>query len=184
MQSPDARGADTIVVTGRFQPIHVDHLDLMRRALGMAPHLIVGITNADAGPRVEHPASAHRHRPESNPFDYAQRRRLVEAALLADGVSSGKFTIVPFPLDEPEAWPRVIPRGALQLVRVFSDWEREKVRRFEAAGWSTVVLEGDPAARISASDIRDALRAGRPWQHVVPPGARELLAAWSSTKTA
>jgi hypothetical protein len=98
----------------------------------------------------------------------------------AADVDPARYDIVPFPLDEPARWPALVPGGTPQLVRVFTDWEREKLRRFEAAGYPVVALQGDPARRISATDIRAALASGAPWQHWVPPGARELLASWTS----
>jgi hypothetical protein len=61
---------------------------------------------------------------------------------------------------------------------VFSDWEREKVRRFAAAGFPPRVLQGDPERRVAATEIRRRIVAGEPWDAEVPAGARELLAAW------
>jgi cytidyltransferase-like protein len=174
-----------VAVTGRFQPFHNDHLALVRHALALAPRVVIGITNPDATERRAHPASAHRHLPDANPYSFEQRASLVAAALRAAGVGSGRFAIVPFPLEAPQRWSQLLPPGTVQLVRVFSDWEREKVRRFEAAGFPVVVLSGDTTGRLSATRVRAALAAGEPWQQWVPPGARELLASWhGATPTA
>jgi len=167
-----------LAVTGRFQPFHNDHLGLVRYALARAERVVIGITNPDPATRQAHPASEHRHLPSANPFSYTQRRELIEVALLADGGERNRFDIVPFPLEEPAQWPSILPFGTPQLVRVFSDWEREKARRFEAAGYPVCVLQGNVACRISASDIRAAMAKREQWQHWVPPGARELLASW------
>ena len=166
---------ERIVVTGRFQPIHFDHLALLRHAFALAEHVVVGITNPEPATRTAHPASAHRHLASANPWTCEERAAQIAAALQADGVAAGRYTILPFPLDEPERWPALVPPGTPQLVRVFSDWEREKVRRFAAHGYPPIVLEGDLATRLAASDIRAAMRSGAAWQAQVPPGARELL---------
>jgi len=173
------RTLDHIAVTGRFQPIHLDHLALLRHAFEIARQVFIGITNPEPGVRTAHPASAHRHLASANPWTYVERRTLIDAALRSEGVEPSRYTIVPFPLDEPARWPELLPRGTPQLVRVFSDWEREKVRCFAAAGYPPKVLEGDPATRLSASNIRCAMRNEEPWQHWVPPGPRELLAEWA-----
>lgn len=179
MNTSAAQGqAELLAVTGRFQPFHVDHLALVRHALDRAGQVVIGITNPDSAARVAHPASAHRHLASANPFDYAQRERLIAAALHADGIDAARYRIVAFPLDEPARWPALLPPGTPQLVRVFSDWEREKVRRFAAAGYPPLVLQGDPATRVSATGIRRCLASGEAWQHWVPPGARELLVDW------
>ncbi len=167
-----------ICVTGRFQPFHCDHLDLVLYALARADVVVIGVTNPDDVARVPHPASAHRHLPDANPWTYPQREVLIRAALARAAVSDSRYRITPFPLDEPAAWPGILPPGTPQLVRVYSDWEREKLRRFTAAGYPPLVLDGDPRSRITASDIRNAMRTGGAWRHLVPPGARELLASW------
>ena len=150
----------------------------MQQALAIADRVLIGVTNADAAELRRHPASPHRHLTTANPFSFEQRRQLIDAALAAAGVAAARYEILPFPLDEPERWPAIVPPGTPQLVRVFSDWEREKVRRFAAAGYAPRVLTGDAATRVSGSDIRRAMQAWQPWQQWVPPGARELLQRW------
>lgn len=169
---------DLLAVTGRFQPFHNDHLDLVRYALTQARRVVIGITNPDANQCVSHPTSPHRHLAGSNPFSYRQRELLISAALAGDAVEPARVLIVPFPLDEPGRWPQILPVGTPQLVRTFSDWEREKVRRFAAAGYPPIVLQGDPQRRISASEIRDCIAEGGDWQHRVPAEVRTLLSAW------
>lgn len=169
---------DLLAVTGRFQPFHCDHLDLVQHALAIADRVLIGVTNADAAALRPHPASPHRHLASANPYSFEQRRQLIDAALTAAGVAAARYQVVPFPLDEPGRWPAIVPPGTSQLVRVFSDWEREKARRFAAAGYPPTVLTGDASSRVSGADIRASMQAGRPWQHWVPRGARELLQRW------
>lgn len=170
--------AGCVAVTGRFQPFHNDHLDLVVHGLSIADRVLIGVTNADSVRRPAHPASSHRHLDCANPYNYDQRAQLIEASLAAAGIEVRRYDVIPFPLDDPASWSEILATGTRQLVRVFSDWEREKVRRFASAGFATVVLEGHAATRVSGSDIRAAMRAGRPWGHWVPAGARELLVSW------
>ena len=175
--APGAR-LGLIAVTGRFQPFHRDHLDLVQQALAIADRALIGVTNADAAALRRHPASPHRHLPSANPYSFEQRRQLIDAALSTAGIAAARYEIVPFPLDEPERWPAIVRPGTPQLVRVFSDWEREKIRRFAAAGYPPQVLTGDMGSRVSGADIRVAMQGQQPWQHWVPRGARELLQSW------
>lgn len=172
---------DAVAVTGRFQPFHQDHLALVQQALTLASRVIIGVTNADDAQRVAHPASAHRHLDSANPFSFQQRRQLIDAALRAARIAAERVQIIAFPLDEPARWPATLPANTSQLVRVFSDWEREKVQRFQAHAVPVIVMAGDPQQRISGTDIRRAMASGESWQHWVPPGARELLQSWQES---
>jgi len=168
-----------VVFTGRFQPFHLDHLEMVRHALGLAERVLIGVTNADEANWIPHAASAHRHLASANPFSYQQRVQLIDAALQADAIARERYDIVPFPLDAPERWPALVAPGTPQLVRVYSDWEREKVRRFAAAGYPTLVVEGDVAKRLTATEIRRALSAGEGVPASVPRGAHALLKTWT-----
>ncbi|SFO06288.1 phosphonoformate cytidylyltransferase [Pseudonocardia ammonioxydans] len=162
-------------VTGRFQPVHEQHLELFELALREAEHLVVAVTNPDTRARHEETTSEHRHLAEANPFTYYERLRLLEAALAERGLSN-RTAIVPFDLTRPETWHEYVPGHALQWVRAYSAWERQKAGRLADAGYEVTVLDGDPATRLSASDIRAHLDADRAvWARLVPPAVAPVL---------
>jgi nicotinamide-nucleotide adenylyltransferase len=170
-------------VTGRFQPLHLDHLELLLRAAQRADELVVAITNPDPGARREAPESAHRHRPEANPFTFFERSALVRAALLGAGVEPARWRIVPFPLPRPEVWHDYVPPGAVQVVRAYSDWERAKAAQLEAGGYPVWLLDGDPAARRTATELRDLLATGGAWREQVPPATVALLEGFLAARS-
>lgn len=175
---------NSIAVTGRFQPFHLDHLDLVLQAIESSDSVIVGITNPDLRSLVGDSASPHRHRPDANPFTYFERCQIIEQALLAAGLSASQFTIVPFPLDTPSVWHSYIPISYRQLVRTFETWEHRKVELLEAGGYEVKAITGDRNTRISASDIRAAMATGGDWQRWVPEGAAAVLASFGSDELA
>ncbi len=162
-------------VTGRFQPVHGDHLRLMRHALHERGALVVAITNPDPGARHADPRSAHRHRDDANPLTYWQRAELIRAALAAPEVR-----IVPFDLGRPEHWAGYVPLDAVQYVGLAGEWERAKARRLADAGYRVREVPPPPWPRRSGTAIRAALRAGAGWEAMVPPATvaplRALLA--------
>ena len=159
-------------VTGRFQPVHLQHVALLHHALAACEHVIVAITNPDRAARRAEPTSEHRHTDAANPFTYFERARLVAAAV------TERITIVPFDLTRPEHWADYVPRSARQYIGVHSAWERDKAARLSAAGYTVELVERDPATRISASDVRASLRAGDDrWRALVPPATVPLLEA-------
>ena len=163
-------------VTGRFQPFHAGHLDLVRIALGEAERVIIGITNPDPGSWREHSDSAHRHRPEANPFTFYERMSMIADVLADEGVS-GRCAIVAFPLDRPEVWGHYIPQSAVQYVRAFSEWERSKADLLASGGYAVRLFDGDPAREVRASSIRAAVREGRldDVDDLLPRGVRSVL---------
>jgi nicotinamide-nucleotide adenylyltransferase len=163
-------------VTGRFQPVHDQHLELIALALAECAHVVVAVTNPDPTARHEEAASAHRHTPEANPFTYYERSRLLTAALAGAGMAD-RTTVVPFDLTRPQVWPEYVPRNARQFVRAYDEWERQKAAALRAGGYAVTVLAGDPATKHSASDIRVLLRDGGPWQDAVPAGVAPVLTA-------
>jgi nicotinamide mononucleotide adenylyltransferase len=173
-------------VTGRFQPVHAQHLELFDVALRGADHLVVAITNPDLGARHEEATSPHRHLRSANPFTYYERVQLLTAAL-ADRDLTATTTIVPFDLTEPEHWPEYVPLHAKHLVRAYSDWERHKARLLTEAGYAVEILDGNPDGRLSASEIRARIEEGTGWEELVPaavvPVLRTLLRPGTATPT-
>jgi nicotinamide mononucleotide adenylyltransferase len=166
-------------VTGRFQPVHRQHLELFEIALDAHEHLAVGVTNPDTEGRRRVATSAHRHTSAANPFTYFERSRLLAAAVAERGLAS-RVTIVPFDLNRSATWDQYVPLDARQYVRAYSDWERQKADWLREAGYEVTVLVGVPDTRLSASDIRRLLRAGGDWPSEMPPATvpvlRDLLA--------
>lgn len=174
-----------IAVAGRFQPFHVDHLELVLHALALAEQVLICITNPDARSLQPAAQSAHRHLAAANPFTWFERLRIIEAALEHTGTARRRYVITPFPLDEPATWSSYVPRRTPHLVRIFSDWEREKSRRLRAGDYPVIELQGDSQRRVSASDIRAAMARGDgTWRELVPDGARLVLEAFGERELA
>lgn len=162
-------------VTGRFQPVHDQHLELIGIALAGCEHVIVAVTNPDTGARHQEATSAHRHTAAANPFTFYERCRLLTAALAGAGWA-GRTTVVPFDLTRPALWPEYVPLDARQFVRAYDGWERQKAAALEAGGYAVTVLDGDPAAKRTATAIRALLAGGAGWREAVPAGVAPVLA--------
>lgn len=178
--SVEAPRYDWGCVHGRFQPFHGEHLEYALRAKERCRRLIVGITNPDPTWTRREKLSDHRHTAGSNPFTYAERALMVEGSLLDAGLEARGFVVVPFPIQSPELCRYYVPEEAVHFVRVYSAWEEEKVRRLGAQGFAVEVLDADRDKGISGSEVRRRIRAGLPWEHLVPAASarviREVLA--------
>lgn len=165
----------TACVTGRFQPVHLQHVELFLRALDDADRLIVAITNPTIESYASQDVSLHRNQADANPFDVATRMSLLDASLTDAGIAA-VTTLVPFDIFAPDTWADVVPLDVTQVVRVYSPWEAEKVERFRAAGYRVRVLDGDNDRKITASQIRASLfSGGHDWEAHVTVSTRGLL---------
>ena len=163
------------MVHGRFQPFHNGHLEYVRGAAARSDELFVGITNPDPARIRPEPTDPIRHLPESNPWSYAERLLMVKAAAGDLGLDLSRLHVIPFPVNEPELWPAYVPPGVTQYVRLFSDWGETKLRRLRDAGYDVVILDEGAEKEIAGVDVRRALRSGRDWEPLVPPGVARLI---------
>ncbi|WP_025322710.1 adenylyltransferase/cytidyltransferase family protein [Deferrisoma camini] len=165
------------VVHGRFQGFHNDHLAYLRAARARCDHLVVGITNPDPWSTRHDPADPARSRPEANPLTYFERYRVVQAVLLDEGAPPGSFSVVPFPVNFPERWAWYAPLDAVFFLTIYDEWGERKLRMFRERGLRTEVLwrRSPDQKTVSATQVREALRRGLPWEHWVPPAAARTM---------
>jgi len=160
------------MIHGRFQPFHLGHLEYLKGAAARSDEVWVGITNPDPTRVKPEPSDPLRHLPESNPYSYAERLLMVEAAAEeADAV----VRVIPFPVNEPELWPAYVPSGVTQYIRHFSDWGGTKIDRFRAAGYDVVVLDEGAEKEVSGAEVRRAMRDGGDWRTLVPAAVAHVI---------
>jgi nicotinamide mononucleotide adenylyltransferase len=168
------------VTHGRFQVLHHDHLKYLLAGNARCRHLVVGITNPDPSHTRDNPADPQRSSPLANPLTYLERHQLVYSALLEAGLNLEDFTIVPFPINFPELYRYYLPLDAVFFLTIYDDWGRSKLSQFQEMGLKTEVLWEraltDKGQR--ATDIRQLMIRGQPWEHLVPAANVALLKSW------
>jgi cytidyltransferase-like protein len=163
------------MIHGRFQPFHNGHLEYLQGAAERSDEVVVGITNPDPARIRPEPDDPLRHLPESNPYSYFERLLMVKAAAADLRLDPSNVHVIPFPVNEPELWPAYVPPGVTQYLRLFSDWGGTKLERLRAAGYGVVVLDEGAQKEVSGADVRTALREGRDWEALVPPGVARVI---------
>jgi cytidyltransferase-like protein len=163
------------MIHGRFQPFHNGHLEYLKGAADRSEEVFVGITNPDRERIKPEASDPLRHLPESNPYTYIERLLMVKAAAADAGIEAVRVHVIPFPVNEPELWPAYVPEGAVQFIRLFSDWGGTKLDRLRAAGYEVVVLDEGAEKEVSGAEVREALRRDGDWETLVPAGVAALL---------
>jgi len=163
------------MIHGRFQPFHNGHLEYLCGAAKRSDEVFVGITNPDPSHVKPEASDPVRHLPESNPYTYAERMLMVKAAAADAGLAGERLHVIPFPVNTPEVWDSYVPRDVVQYIRLFSDWGGTKLDRLRSAGFQVVVLDEGAEKELSGADVRAAIREGRDWEQLVPPGVASVI---------
>ena len=100
---------------------------------------------------------------------------MIHAALVEAGAELKHVSLVPFPIHHPERWRYYCPQDAVQFMRLYSDWGREKARRFQDGGWVVELLDPGADKLVSGRAVRQRLQEGQGWEELVPVAVVEVL---------
>ena len=156
--------------TGRFQPFHNQHLEVLSALSHEFDRIIIGVTNPDLENLQEHAASQHRHTDSANPFSYESRVKIIKDSIANQSeFDCVEIEIIPFDLNDSASWS--VPKETVFALRIFSPWEASKLNLFSNLGFKTLELPA-PSIKLSASDIRASLEANdSAWENTVVPEA-------------
>jgi nicotinamide-nucleotide adenylyltransferase/phosphinothricin biosynthesis protein PhpF len=170
-------------VLGRFQPLHLGHLEYLEAARAVSDRLVIGITKPDLQDVVPCPQDPGRALVENNPFTYFERHELIRRAAAGSGWDLSEHCIVPAPIDVPQRLIQYLPppQSGHVLVTVYDAWGDEKSKRLEQLGYQvTVLYRRTMADRLTTgTEIRRLLRAGNPsWRRFTHEATHEYLGSF------
>lgn len=152
----DSRRFDALVFIGRFQPPHRGHLDVIRRALGLAEKVCILVGSTDKPRTIK------------DPFSFDERREMLASMLTAE--QRDRITLAPLQDStyNDGDWVRWVQDAVAQqtagianpkigLIGHEKDASSYYLRMFPQ--WDLV--EVDPTDDISATEIREQLLAER-----------------------
>lgn len=159
------------VIHGRFQMLHLGHMEYLLAGKERCEHLLIGISNPDASLVRYSAANPHRSAPRSNPLSYYERFEMLRGAMLEAGVPREDFDIVPFPINCPELLFNYVPRDAKFYMTLYDEWSEEKRRTLLALGCEVEVMwrRSNAEKAYSGTEVRRRIRSGGEWSHMVPP---------------
>ncbi|MGB0062860.1 MAG: adenylyltransferase/cytidyltransferase family protein [Terracidiphilus sp.] len=161
------------VVLGRFQPLHIGHVEYLEAARNECDRLVIGITNPDIGSIRFNAADPNRSKSESNPFSYFERHEMIHAALRDFGWEPSAFAIVPADVADLSRVGVFLPDPAQTTVfiTIYDAWGEEKAHRMSDLGYRVHILwRREMASRVtSGTALRTLMRRNEAWRHLVPP---------------
>ena len=162
---------ETGIVFGRFQMLHLGHMEYLLEAKKLCKHLVIGISNPDPGVIKFDEACPHRSLDTANPLTYYERLEMIVGAMTEAGVDRSEFTVVPMPISYPDRIRYYVPEDGEFLITIYDDWGWERKKRIEDLGYkATVLWVRDESTRVSSgTEIREMMLKGEDWSHLAPP---------------
>lgn len=158
------------VIHGRFQMLHIGHMEYLLAGKKRCEHLIIGITNPDSFLTKYSDANPHRSSSFANPLTYFERFQMIKAAMVEAGVKRSEFDIVPFPINYSELIFNYAPRSAKYYMTIYDEWSEEKRELLQKLGCDIDVMwtRSNAEKVTSGTAVRDCIMYNKPWKHLVP----------------
>lgn len=169
---------ETGVIHGRFQIVHLKHMEYLLAAKMRCKKLFIGITHPDItafGATSE--LDIHGITKRDNPLTYFERFQMIQEALLDFGVTREEYEIIPFPISQPELIKQYAPSDATYFMSVCSDWDAERCRILDNMGLKVEVLWERAADErgITGTEIRELIAEEKEWKPYVPKRVGEYM---------
>ncbi len=165
------------VVHGRFQVLHLKHIEYILAAKMRCKKLYIGITSPDTlrgGDSVNEPELATH---EANPLTYFERFEILKGAMDEFGLEEKDYDILPFPINQPELLTQYVPKDATYYMGMCSAWDEEKLKILKGLGLKTEILwkrEGEEVGT-TGTLVRHRIAEGEPWKDLVPKYAYRYI---------
>jgi nicotinamide-nucleotide adenylyltransferase len=148
---------------GRFQPLHNGHVFAIKYALKECDFLYIGLGSAD---------KSHEER---NPFTAAERIAMIKATLEGKNVDPKTWMIIPLPDTASHyLWTKMVKMLVPEFDVVFSNDELTS-RLFEEEGVVTIEVPLQKREKLAATEIRNKILTGKPWEDLVPKPVTEIV---------
>lgn len=166
------------VIHGRFQVLHLKHMEYLLAAKMRCKVLYIGITHPDI---ISYPATSpqdvHGATERDNPLSFIERYEMIKEALLEFGVKREEFEIIPFPVSRPEILMQYAPEDAVYYMSICGEWDKEKYEILKSQGLNVEILwerYGEERG-ITGTQLRETIAADGDWKQYVPKAAAEYI---------
>ena len=167
----------TGVVHGRFQVLHLKHMEYILAAKMRCEKLYIGISNPDSMHTKKSANDIRRSERSSNPLTYFERYQMIRGAMKEFGVPESEYDIIPFPINIPEYILNYAPQDATYYMTIYDSWGEEKYKILSDLGLNVNVLwRRDVEEKgVSGSEIRRQIALGGEWASMVPKSVYRYL---------
>ena len=130
----------TGVVNGRFQVLHLKHMEYILAAKMRCRKLYIGLTNPDSLHTRESVNDENRSARSANPLTYFERYQMIRGAMKEFHVPESEYDILPFPINCPEYLLQYVPKDAVYYMGLCDEWDEEKYKILRSLGLKVEIL--------------------------------------------
>lgn len=149
----------TAIFLGRFQPFHLGHLSIIKKALQEVDMLIIAI------------GSAQYSNTKDNPFSKEERKEMIEAVLKKNNLKNYKIVFVDDIKDDKKYVKHV--EMCIPDTKIYYSSEAPTKELFRKAGYE--IREVERYKRITAVRIRKMIAKDENWQEFVPKEVADTI---------
>jgi nicotinamide-nucleotide adenylyltransferase len=156
---------------GRFQPFHLGHLSVIKKAVTENNRLFIGIGSSESN---FEPA---------NPFTCSERFQMIEAALDYANIKREKYTIVTIRnINNYALWVRHLELYIPPFNKIYTGSETVKYL-FENENINSTtrheIISVKKELAISGTKIRELMLKDGSWEMLTPPPVAALIKKWN-----
>ena len=171
----------TGIVNGRFQVLHLKHMEYILAAKMHCDKLYIGhpVHPADRGARPAHPCMHDENRgtKAGNPLTYFERCEMIRGAMEEFNVPAKEYDFIPFPISMPEYITQYTPKEAVYYVGMFDAWDEEKYKILRSLDLDVNILwrKTEEEKGITGSKVRELIATDQEWKQFVPKSVYHYL---------
>lgn len=167
----------TGVVNGRFQVLHLKHMEYILAAKMRCQKLYIGLNNPDTLHTKNSSNDIRRSEPSSNPLTYHERCEMIKGAMQEFNVPDREYEFIPFPINYPEYILQYVPKDATFFLGMYDEWDEEKYRILSNLDVNIEILWDRPVSQkgIIGEQVREKIAMGEDWTGLVPKSVYAYL---------
>ena len=174
----------TGIVNGRFQVLHLKHMEYILAAKMRCDKLYIGITNPDGAHTRDTVHDENRGTKAGNPLTYFERCEMIRGAMEEFNVPAKEYDFIPFPISMPEYIAQYTPKEAVYYVGMFDAWDEEKYKILRSLDLDVNILwrKTEEEKGITGSKVRELIATDQEWKQFVPKSVYHYLTEmnWTS----
>ena len=161
---------ETGVIHGRFQGLHLKHMEYILAAKMRCKRLYIGITNPEDSYLAKVSNRLNKAKIAANPFTYIERYEMLRDAMKEFGVDREEFEIIPFPVTKPDQLLQYAPQDAVYFLGICDSWSEDNKKVLENLGLKTEVIwwKSPDEKGITGAEVRENIITGQEWRNLVP----------------